>query len=154
MRGRRVDRTGRSMGKDRYVALHHWMMRTPAWRSLDAVSRCAYIELSARYAGPGSNNGRIPCSVREISDALHVSKMTACRAFKRLQERGFIIEVRRGSFDHKLRHATEWRLTEFADDVTGEMATKDFARWQDENQNAVSPGNPNGFRHDTVRVST
>jgi hypothetical protein len=34
------------------------MMRTEAWRSLDCVARCAYLELAMRYAGPGSNNGR------------------------------------------------------------------------------------------------
>ncbi len=149
---RRQNNTGRSKGEGRYVALSHWMMRTAAWLDLSPNARCTYLELSRRYAGPGSNNGRIPCSVREVSEALHVSKMTAQRAFKELQDHGFIILVKRGAFSLKCRHATEWRLTEFADDVTRELATKDFARWV-KNQNTVSLENPNGFRHDTVRVS-
>jgi len=146
----RVDRTGRSTGSGRYVALTHWMMRTEAWRSLNTVARCAYIELAARYAGPGSNNGRLPYSLREMAMALNVSKMTARRAFLILQERGFIVETKRGAFSLKERHATEWRLTEFCDDAIGTLSTKDFARWK--KQKTVSLENPNGFRDDTVRV--
>lgn len=146
------DRTGRSKGVDRYVALTHWMMRTPAWLDLRPNARCAYIEIARRYAGPGSNNGRIPCSVREISESLHISKMTALRALQELQDHGFIVQAKRGAFSVKCRHATEWRLTEYRDDVTGEMATKDFARWG-KIQNTVSPENPNGFPDDTERVS-
>ncbi len=78
--------------------------------------------------------------------------MTAQRAFKELQDHGFIILAKRGAFSLKCRHATEWRLTEFRDDVTGEMATKEFARWG-KNQNTVSPENPNGLRDGTERVS-
>ncbi len=126
------NRTGRSNGGGRYVAISHWMMRTEAWRSLNSVARCAYVELAARYAGPGSNNGRLPYSLREMAKALNVSKMTAHRALHKLQERGFIIEMKRGAFSLKERHATEWRLTEFGDDVTGALATKDFARWKNQ----------------------
>jgi hypothetical protein len=61
----RVNRTGRTVGNGRYVAMTHWMMRTAAWQSLDCVARCAYLELASRYAGPGSNNGRLPFSLRE-----------------------------------------------------------------------------------------
>ncbi len=147
---RRHNGTGRSTGQGRYVALTHWMMRTAAWRSLDTVARCAYVELGARYAGPGSNNGRLPFSLREMAEALNVSKMTAQRALRLLQDRGFIVETKRGAFSLKERHATEWRLTEFGDDVSGALATKDFARWK---QNTVSPQDPNGFRDDTARVS-
>ena len=150
--GRKHDRTGRSKGQDRYVALPHWMMRTAAWRDLDCVARCAYVELSARYAGPGSNNGRIPFSVREMAEALGTSKATALRAFARLREHGFIVRTKAGAFNLKVRHAAEWRLTEFRCDVTGEMLTKDFARWP-ENQNAGSPGNPHRCRDETERVS-
>jgi DNA-binding transcriptional regulator YhcF (GntR family) len=127
---KRHDHTGRNTGTDRYVALKHWMMRTEAWRSLDCVARCAYIEMAARYAGRGSNNGRLPYSLREMAEALNVSKMTALRAFHKLQERGFIVETKRGAFSLKLRHATEWRLTEFGDDRTGALATKNFAQWK------------------------
>ena len=122
----RHNRSGRSTSTDRYIALKHWVMRTEAWRSLDCVARCAYLELAMRYAGPGSNNGCLPYSLREMAAMLNVSKMTAQRALHKLQERGFIVETKRGAFSLKLRHATEWRLTEFGCDVTGALATKDF----------------------------
>jgi DNA-binding transcriptional regulator YhcF (GntR family) len=83
-----------------------------------------------RYAGPGSNNGRLPYSLREMAEALNVSKMTAQRALHKLQELGFIVETKRGAFSLKLRHATEWRLTEFGDDRCGALATRDFALWK------------------------
>jgi len=133
----------------RYVALSHWMMRTAAWRSLDTVARCAYVELASRYAGPGSNNGRIPFSVREMADALNVSKATASRAFDRLEAHGFIVLMRLGAFNTKIRHSTEWRLTEFGCDLTGALATKDYARWEE--KNTVSPRGPNGISHETAR---
>lgn len=123
-------RTQRRQKADRYVRLTHWMMRTEAWRSLDTVARAAYIEMAARYAGPGSNNGRLPFSLREMAEVLNVSKMTARRALRRLQEHGFIVETKRGAFKLKLRHATEWRLTEFGCDITGALATKNFAHWK------------------------
>lgn len=85
-----------------------------------------------------------------MARALNVSKMTAQRALQTLRERGFIVETKRGAFSLKERHATEWRLTEFCDDVTGALSTKDFARWK--KQNTVSRENLNGFRDDTVRV--
>ena len=143
---------GRSTGTPRYVALTHWMMRTPAWKALDPVPRAAYVELSRRYAGPGSNNGRIPFSLREMAEALGVGKMTAARALNRLQDHGFIVQTKAGFFNVKSRNASEWRLTEFPCDVTGQLATKDFTRWNE--KNTVSLRDPNGFSDDTERVST
>jgi len=136
----------------KYVLLFRYMLRSEAWRDLDPVARAAYVELSDRYAGPGTNNGRIPCSVREMAEALHVSKQTAMRAFDQLRDHGFIVLMKRGHFDFKLKHASEWRLTEFGCDVTGELPTKDFARWK--MQNPVPPGNPNGSTTTPERVST
>lgn len=149
---KRHNQKGRSTNVERYVALAHWIMRTPAWRDLDCVARCAYIELASRYAGPGSNNGRIPYSVREMAEALKTSKATALRALNRLQDHGFTVLMKQGAFNLKLRHATEWRLTEFPCDLTGAIATKDFARWK--KQNTVSPEHPIGCRDETERVST
>jgi hypothetical protein len=164
---KRHNARGRSVSQGRYVALPHWMMKTEAWQDLDCVSRCAYIELAERYGGPGSNNGRIPCSLREIAEGLSVSKATAMRALESLQGHGFIVLAKAGYFSVKTRHAAEWRLTEFGCDVTKEMATKDFTRWQPAHQSpplvngkvtakiqkTVSPENPIGFRDETERVS-
>ena len=127
---RQKNSKGRSTGSNRYVALYHWVTDSAAWRDLDCVARCAYTELARRYAGPGSNNGRISHSVREMAEALGTSKATALRALDRLQDHGFVVVMKKGAFNMKQRHATEWRLTEYGCDVTGDLATKEFARWK------------------------
>jgi hypothetical protein len=104
------------------------MMNTPAWRSLTAQGRAVFLELLARYNG--SNNGRIALSVREASTLCNIAVNTARRALAELEERGFIECVRRGHFDRKARHATEWRLLTLRCDLTGTPAKKTFARWR------------------------
>jgi hypothetical protein len=107
------------------------MTDSAAWRNLTANARAIYIEIGRRYAGPNSNNGRIPYSVREAAKALRVSQATACRALAELTAHGFIVPMMKGGFNLKRRHATEWRLTEFPCDVTNALAgTKDFMKWQ------------------------
>jgi hypothetical protein len=108
----------------------------------------------ARYGGPGSNNGRIPYSVREAAEALHSGKSTAAASFKRLIDRGFIHPMQKGKFDRKLRHSTEWRLTEFSCDVTGALATKEFARWRPQNLKPAPEAEPIGTRQWTLGPSS
>jgi len=110
----------------------HFMLNTPAWKSLDATARAIYLHMAMRYAGPGSNNGRLPYSVREAAAELKIGKSTAARALNMLIDRGFIVTVQRGAFNLKKRHATEWRLTEFPSDIDDVLATKDFTRWTPE----------------------
>jgi DNA-binding transcriptional MocR family regulator len=144
----------RRNGRDkppRHVRLHHWVMDTPAWKSLNTASRALYLEIAARYMG--SNNGRIPYSQREAAEALHIGKTTALEAFNELQSRGFIVAQRRGSFDWKRRHSTEWRLTEFGCDVTGDLATKDFARWCQEEKVRVLRATRTGPDRDPIGIS-
>jgi hypothetical protein len=107
------------------------MLNAPAWQSLDSNARAIYIELAQRYAGPNSNNGRIPYSVREAGTALKISRATACRALSALVDRGFIVPTVKGAFSLKKRHATEWRLTEYPCDIThAAIGSKEFVRWQ------------------------
>jgi len=161
---RKHDQTGRSKGEGRHVRLYHWLIKSTAWKHLGALERAVYVEIVMRYAGEGSNNGRLAYSVREAADSFRVSKATASRALRRLEEIGFIACVIKGGFNRKNRHATEWRLTEFRCDVTGDMASKDFMRWQPtvistkpKKQNAVSvmkptvpPVKPSGISSETV----
>src|SRR6516225_320775 len=93
------------------------------------------------------DSGRIPYSVREAAEDLHVGKSTAGRDLAVLQERGFLKVTTKGAFSWKHRHATEWRLTEFPSDVTNEISTKEFARWTPEIQNTVPS------QHGTVLVA-
>jgi DNA-binding transcriptional regulator YhcF (GntR family) len=122
----------------RHVRLYHYLLQTAAWQDLDANARAIYVEIAQRYAGEGSNNGRIPYAVRDGAKALQISPATVSRALRSLIEHGFIVPMKLGGFNRKLRHATEWRLTEFPCDVTNAFASKEFARWSSEIQNAVS----------------
>lgn len=148
----KADRTGRSKGEGRYVSLRHWLLESAAWRDLSAGARAVYVMLSQRYAGPGSNNGQIPLSVREVVDELHVGKATAHGYFVELEEHGFIEVVIRGTFKRKDRRATEWRLTEHPCDLEGILPTKTFMKWTPERNSTVrpqtrtvSPAEPNGI---------
>src|SRR5918997_2027782 len=141
----RPSKTGRSDTAAQHIRLYRWLRETAAWQSLEVTDRALYIELLGRYGGPGTNNGRIPYSVREAAEALHIGKSTAAQSFQRLQERGFIALAKKGGFTCKVRHSTEWRLTEFGCDVdlpdqgleAGDLATKDFIRWTPQKQNTV-----------------
>ena len=75
--------------QERYVKLRYWLLNSQAWNSLSGNARALYVELAQRYNG--SNNGRIPYSVREAVRALHVSKATVSRLFRGLEDHGFII---------------------------------------------------------------
>ena len=119
----------------RHVRTYHSMMTTPAWRDLSCYARAGYLEISMRYGGPNSNNGRIPYSVREMAGNLNISTPTArLRVFKELQEHGFIVETRRGRYGRKRTYASEWRLTEFKCDVTGQAPTHAYQHWQGSSQ--------------------
>ena len=113
---------------ERFVRLTYGMMESEAWRSLDGNARAIYLELAKLYRGVGTNNGRIGFSARQAARTIQVSTATAARAMIHLQDRGFIVAVIKGHFDRK-RQATRWRLTEFACDVTGQPASRDFETW-------------------------
>lgn len=120
-------RTKAGRGGPRHVRLYHHMLESNAWAALSANARAIYVEIAKRFMG--TNNGRIPHSVREAAASLHISTATASRAIHQLQELGFIVAVTKGAFSLKKRHATEWRLTEFAGDVPGSslgVASKEF----------------------------
>jgi hypothetical protein len=113
---------------ERFVALRYWLLQSQAWHSLPGNARALYIELARRYNS--RNNGRIPYSAREAIAALHISKSTAARLLKVLEDRGFIVCTKRGAFSLKTtKDASEWRLTEYDSDEPVAHATKDFMRW-------------------------
>jgi hypothetical protein len=139
-------------GEARHVRLYHYMSKTPAWKSLNGNERATYLLLAERYNG--TNNGTIPYSVREIAADLRISQQTACRCFRLLEERGFIVAVMKGAFSLKVRHATEWRLTEHVCNKSGHGPTSEYRDWRPpEIQNTVSLRNPYGFSGETVGFS-
>jgi hypothetical protein len=130
MKLKQLRNTGRDSKSPRHVRLYHYVIDSPAWQNLGAVPRAIYVEISRRYNGQGTNNGRIPYSIREASASLNIGKSTAARALASLEQHGFIVAARKGHFDRKVKHSTEWRLTEFVCDVNGELPTKEFMKWK------------------------
>jgi hypothetical protein len=107
----------RAEKKDRYFVLHHYMLKTDAWKALSAPARAVYIQIGLRY--DGFNNGRISFSVRDAASECGLAKNTANRAFKELVDMGFIEETRHGGLSRKTRIASERRMTAFNCDLTG-----------------------------------
>ena len=107
--------------QDRYFQLHHYMLKTDAWKALSAPARAVYVQIGSRYNG--ANNGRLSCSVRDAATECNLANNTANRAFKELVDLGFIEETRHGSLSRKTRIASEWRLTAFRCDLTGNPKT-------------------------------
>ena len=133
-RDRRARATGRASSPSlRHVRLHHFLLRSPAWRELDCYARAALVELYSIYNG--ENNGEIGMSERRLAGVLNCSRPTARTALRQLREHGFIRVRERGSFNRKIPHATEWILTEFP--VGSALPSKDFMRWTPAENRAV-----------------
>lgn len=147
---RKRRKTGRYDKEARHVRLYHSMLKTLAWKSLTGNARAIYVDIASRYGGPGSNNGRIPYSVRDVAKSLKIGKSTAAKAIQLLQDRGFIVEVTKGAFSRKVKHATEWRLTEFSCDITDALPTRDYLHWT-QIQNTVPVEGLYGPRSGTVQ---
>lgn len=150
---KKQDKRGRSKGSlYDFVALERYLLRSAAWSSLSCLARSAYIEVAFRYTG--SNNGSILLSCEMLAEALGMSKDSARRSLKELVEKGFIVCLSKGGFICKVRHASEWRLTAFKCDVTGELPSKEFMRWQPKIQNTVRFIPPDGTTHRTDKENT
>ena len=129
----------------RHLRLYHYMTDSPAWHDLSATARAVYCEIARRYAGPGSNNGRIPYSLREAASEFAISRATASRALAELVDHGFVVPMIKGAFSLKKRHATEWRLTEVACDVTRTLiGSKEFMRWTPPSGGSLATALPTG----------
>jgi Helix-turn-helix domain len=111
----------------RHVRLYHHVLNSQAWLALSAPARVVYIEIFRLYNG--ANNGQLALSVRTAAERCRIAKDTAARAFKELEELRFIECMQKGAFSYKVRHATEWRITELRCDVTGRLPDKNFMRW-------------------------
>ena len=72
---------------------------------------------------------------RNISMAASINKTekTASKAVAELVEKGFVICRQKGAFSTKLRHASEWELTEY--EAFGQSAKKTYMSWEQERKN-------------------
>jgi hypothetical protein len=108
MRGQPLGKSNRNgQKKDQYINMPYVTLRSPAWRSLSGAALKVFFELHLRYKG--SNNGKVVLSLNDAVDALGIGKTTAQRAFKELEDKGFIVLMKQGNWIH--RSANEWRLT-------------------------------------------
>ncbi len=112
-------------GGQRFVALPHYMLSSPAWMTMAPTAKALLIQLWARHNG--QNNGEIGFSVRDAA-AIGLSKSVAARALAELVERGFLRVGRESSFTLKSKAARTWILT--GEPIGTAPATKDFMRWQ------------------------
>jgi hypothetical protein len=140
--GRTARRRKKGRGTQPFIQIFKYMLETPAWLSLPVIARAAYLHLAARYNG--SNNGKISLSARVLAKELGCAPGTAARALIKLDDAGFIRPTSIGQFKLRNRKASEYRLTAFRCDETGEAATKDFQQWGPADRS-------DGLTHETVR---
>ena len=135
----RSNRKGRTKGGGRFVRLTEHLLQTPAYRSLSPTARAMLVEFRRLF--DGRNNGHLRMSVRQAAERCGCSQRPAMRAIAELQEHGFIKPIRLGAFSLKVRHATEWALTD--EPVGGALPTHDYRSWEPQGlpvkkQNTVS----------------
>lgn len=111
------DKTGRSAAPARFAALPHDVLKSPGFLATSPPARAVLLELIRLHNG--SNNGAIGLCVREAAERCKVSKSTASRALQELDDYGLIDQMTKGSFRQRNRHASTYRLTWLACDVSG-----------------------------------
>lgn len=140
-------------GKSKFIMIDGYVKRCAAWRALSTNDRCAYLELKWRY--DGLNNGRIGLGCRELAEELGAkSPNTASISLANLEAKGFIKRAKPSGFSRKDRTATEWRLTEYPCDVTGELPTKDFMRWEHEKKQQSYQEDTQSYQKDSEASET
>ncbi len=118
---------GRKGGK--FVSLPHSLLYSAAWRGLSTDARAIWLEIMGRFNG--NNNGQISLSCREAGEFCKISKNTAGKALKELQEKGFISIEQYSSFTCKMKRATRWRLTHMT--CEGKAPTGEWRDWKHNN---------------------
>lgn len=120
--GRNYNNAGRRI-RGGFIALPYNLLDSPAWRSLSASAKVTFLMLKRRFYG--GNNGEISLSCREVAYEAHVSKSTASRLFRELQEHGLIKQAKRGYFTG--RQATTWTLT--TEMLGAALASNEWKKW-------------------------
>lgn len=118
---------GRSVGEARHTRLPHNMTGSPAW--LDLSGAAVKLLIALQRLDRGGDNGALFMSARKASDETGLSRNTVQKAFRELEEHGFIAAVDRGHFQVKGGPATSWRLTFVATPAQSRPPTHDWLRW-------------------------
>ena len=119
---------GKRPQEGQYVNLSYAQLKSKPWRSLSGAAVKVWCELHTRFSG--GNNGSLTLSMAEAADVLGIGKATVQRAFRELQDKGFIVLVKKGNWYHRQAH--EWRLTtKPVQGVRGKTPpTMDWRTWQ------------------------
>jgi len=119
---------GKRSQEGQYIPLSYAQLKSKAWRSLSGAAIKVWLELHTRFNG--GNNGSLTLSMAEAAERLGIGKATVQRAFKELQDKGFLVMVKEGDWYHRRAH--EWRLT--TKPVQGAkskiLPTHDWRSWQ------------------------
>ena len=144
----RANTTGRTKN-EQFIRLHRGVTNSDAWKSLSCEARSLLLEVWARHNG--SNNGRIPLGRKEARKALRIGSRKLKNAFRDAQDRGFLIERQKGSFNFKVAagkgRATEWEITtEKCDNRPPKRLYRDWPEKQNTGTTVVTAGNHGGHR--------
>ena len=101
----------------RFIQFFTNVKRSEAYHSVSLTARAALMEMLDRYTG--INNGMIGLGCRELADELRCSIGAAVNALRELDDAGLAHPVTGGVW--KGKRATEWRLTFYRCDKTGEL---------------------------------
>lgn len=131
-----------------HVRLYRHELECEAYRSLSTDARALLVEFRALYCG---QENRIYMSVRQMMRRLNVGQRKAQRARDDLLDRGFVRLLSSGGFNRKIRHASEYALTNepLEPDCDGATAPKDFMRWQPQKStvaNSATDGSRSDYR--------
>ncbi|MGB8841378.1 MAG: hypothetical protein WCC64_09905 [Aliidongia sp.] len=110
--------------KERFVLLPHWLLRSPAWKTLAPDAKAVLLDIWLRH--DGANNGMIGYAIRDAEE-IALSKDKAARAIAQLVERGFLRVRGVSNFQLKTKQARTWELT--AERCGDTPAAKDFMKW-------------------------
>jgi hypothetical protein len=115
--GSKLRRARKGLNTRRFIQLWMNVKRSQAYYSLDVYARAALLELLERYTG--INNGMIVLGCRELAEALGCSKDKAASAMRDLDDSDLARIMKPGAWRGK--RATEWRLTFYRCDKTGDL---------------------------------
>lgn len=110
-----------------FVMLYHRWMSTAAWFALTGLEAKLLCEILRLYNG--ENNGKIGFGHYQAAEVLGVARNTAAKAFKGLEDKGFIRPRKKGCFAAK-GIQSEWRVTMWP--AFGKPATHDYLKWRPE----------------------
>ena len=113
-----------------HMAIPYMVWDSEAMKDCDPAARSVFLEILRRFNG--FNNGKIPMSVRELSNKLSISIGTANKKIHRLVEVGLIRITKNSGFNVKGRTSREFEITFHP--LDNKSAKNTFKEW---NKNTV-----------------